>query len=854
MTRRLGWTIAALWTLIVWISFTWSYFHERDAMRHSVAIAARAQFVKDVIYRRWNAEHGGVYVTMSESSPPNPYLAHVEEREIETPSGRRLTLINPAYMTRQVHELGWKAEGVRGHITSLNPIRPANAPDDWEKRALETFQEGNQEFSSVEMLDGKAQFRLMRPLITEKGCLKCHSQHGYKEDDIRGGISVAIPMTPFMAISQEKIVVIGFGHCALWLLGLAGIGLSMRRIGQHIAEHGRVEEALKESETHLQTLIRTIPDLVWLKNRQGIYLSCNSRFESFFGAKEKDIIGKTDYDFVDKDLADFFRKHDKVAMVKGKPSRNEEEVTFAHDGHREILETIKTPMYRSDGQIVGVLGLGHDITKRKQAEEELKKRTHDISERVKELDCLFGISQLVETAGISLEEILQGTVDLLPKAWQYPDITTARIILDDQEFKTKNFKKTQWCQVSDIIVHGQLSGQVAVYYLAQKPACHEGPFLKEEKLLIDTIAQRLGRITERRRGGIELRRLKEKFEDLFHNAPIMYLSLNINGIIIECNSTFLDKIGYTRDEIIGKHMTTLLTQESAASFKKAFPMLTETGKISGVERQLITKSGEIIDVQLSVSGEYDGHGKLIKTRASFEDISGLKRAEKRIHLLTRALINAHESERQMISRELHDQIAQDLATLKVGFDTLLYNLPDVAEKVRQKAAGFSEIFKNTIAAVRDLSYTLRPPLLDEMGLAEAISNFCENFSETHSLTVQFYAAGMENVKLDFETEINLYRLVQEGLNNVHKHAKATDVFVKLIAAFPNITLRIEDNGRGFDVARRLEAAPKEKRMGIQSMEERTNLLGGKMTVKSLLSKGTIISFKIPQQQDNNGAR
>ena len=113
---------------------------------------------------------------------------------------------------------------------------------------------------------------------------------------------------------------------------------------------------------------------------------------------------------------------------------------------------------------------------------------------------------------------------------------------------------------------------------------------------------------------------------------------------------------------------------------------------------------------------------------------------------------------------------------------------------------------------------------------------------------------MDNVKLDFETEINLYRLVQEGLNNVHKHAQATDAFVKLIAASPNITLSIEDNGRGFDVARRLEAAPKERRMGIQSMEERTNLLGGRMTVKSRPSKGTIISFKIPQQQDKNGAR
>ena len=140
------------------------------------------------------------------------------------------------------------------------------------------------------------------------------------------------------------------------------------QLEKEIRERRQAEDALKESETHLRTLLRTIPDLVWLKDHQGIYLFCNSRFESLFGAKEKDIMGKTDYDFVDKELADFFRKHDKMAMAKGNPSRNEEEVTFAEDGHREILETIKTPMYRSDGQLAGVLGIGRDITGRKRAE------------------------------------------------------------------------------------------------------------------------------------------------------------------------------------------------------------------------------------------------------------------------------------------------------------------------------------------------------------------------------------------------------------------------------------------------------------------------------------------------------
>ncbi|MFH0726716.1 MAG: PAS domain S-box protein [Pseudomonadota bacterium] len=145
-------------------------------------------------------------------------------------------------------------------------------------------------------------------------------------------------------------------------------------VNQDITDRKRSEEALQKSEMLLRTLIRTLPDLVWLKDPEGIYLFCNSRFERFFGAKEEEITGKTDYDFLAKDLADFFRRHDHLAMIKGRPSRNEEEVIFADDGHHEILETIKTPMFRSDGELIGVLGIGRDITERKRVEEALRHR------------------------------------------------------------------------------------------------------------------------------------------------------------------------------------------------------------------------------------------------------------------------------------------------------------------------------------------------------------------------------------------------------------------------------------------------------------------------------------------------
>ncbi len=137
-----------------------------------------------------------------------------------------------------------------------------------------------------------------------------------------------------------------------------------------ISQRKLAEEALHRSEAHLRTLVQTIPDLIWLKDKNGVYLSCNQMFERFFGASEADIVGKTDYDFVDREQADFFRLHDRKAIAAGKPSSNEEWITFADDGRRVLLEATKTPMYDSRGNFVGVLGIGHDITERKKAEEQ----------------------------------------------------------------------------------------------------------------------------------------------------------------------------------------------------------------------------------------------------------------------------------------------------------------------------------------------------------------------------------------------------------------------------------------------------------------------------------------------------
>ncbi len=129
-------------------------------------------------------------------------------------------------------------------------------------------------------------------------------------------------------------------------------------------------------------------------------------------------------------------------------------------------------------------------------EARLRELTHDLVERIKELNCLYGISRLVERENISLDSILQGVVDLIPPAWQYPEVTCACINLKDRKYKTTNFRETVWNQVEAIIVNGKQLGNLEVYYLEEKAYAYEGPFLKEERDLIHGIAERLGHIIE----------------------------------------------------------------------------------------------------------------------------------------------------------------------------------------------------------------------------------------------------------------------------------------------------------------------------------------------------------------------
>jgi two-component system NtrC family sensor kinase len=219
-----AWILPLLaWTLIVGISLALLTQSAERTARTIARTQGSDVFRMIEATRVWNAKHGGVLVTRDEWTPANPYLV-VPERDPVTPSGRQLTTLNPAYMTRQLAEVIEKEADIRIHITSLKPINPGNGPDAWEQAALQAFEgEDSEERSEFVEHGGQVLSRYMAPLITKPPCLKCHREQGYEVGDIRGGISVTQDAGPLLEAMQSQVRGHFLTHGVVWLLGVAAM-------------------------------------------------------------------------------------------------------------------------------------------------------------------------------------------------------------------------------------------------------------------------------------------------------------------------------------------------------------------------------------------------------------------------------------------------------------------------------------------------------------------------------------------------------------------------------------------------------------------------------------------------------
>ena len=401
-------------------------------------------------------------------------------------------------------------------------------------------------------------------------------------------------------------------------------------------------------------------------------------------------------------------------------------------------------------------------------------------------------------------------------------------------------------------------------------------------------------ITQRKRIEEELRASESRYRHLVEamNEGLGFADRNYNFTFV--NQKFCDMLGYSQDEVIDREFIEFVHGDYRELMKDQMTRR-RRGEDARFELAWRTKDGGKVYTIASPRGFFDGEGNFTgslvvltditlrrqleealqkaqqKTKREMEklveertaeliraneqlqhEIVERKQTEKHVRRLSQEVIKAQEVARQRIAADLHDRLAQDLASLKVGLDTLYGDQPDTPDERRQKVAELSRLLEHTLMAVRDKAYDLHPPSLKEFGLAYTVQQYCEEFAGKNSLKVDFFSLGMDDLELDFDTEIALYRLVQEGLTNIRKHADASQVIVRLSVSFSHIMLHIEDNGKGFEVNNRLAAALDERRMGIWSMEQRVAFLHGEMKIESGRMHGTKILVKVPHMDETNG--
>lgn len=231
MIFRLTLLAAGLWSCLVCASWAWNSAEMGRRLMDTAYAEARANLNKDISFRRWATDHGGVYVQVGPGQPPASWLDHVPGHDLRTADGRELTLLNPAAVLRQVMDRYAADYGVRGRITGLDFLNPANAPDAWENEQLQRFGAGlGGESWQISQIDGKPHLRYLRAMRMETGCMKCHAGAGRAVGDIIGGTGGIFPLADYVAKIDETRDNLAVTHLGFWALGLLGIIWSSRRL------------------------------------------------------------------------------------------------------------------------------------------------------------------------------------------------------------------------------------------------------------------------------------------------------------------------------------------------------------------------------------------------------------------------------------------------------------------------------------------------------------------------------------------------------------------------------------------------------------------------------------------------
>jgi PAS domain S-box-containing protein len=346
---------------------------------------------------------------------------------------------------------------------------------------------------------------------------------------------------------------------------------------------------------------------------------------------------------------------------------------------------------------------------------------------------------------------------------------------------------------------------------------------------------------------------EQRYRSLFEGAPVMYVIAKIQQarlVIADCNALFVQTLGYERDRLVGKPLADLLTPGSRKALDLDRHQRTMKGLFGGEECTIVTHAGREIETLLRTRYERDEAGHIVGVRAMFVDISELKRVERQLHEtssqlheLARHLASVREEEQSRIAREIHDELGQVLTVFKMGVNWLAHHLDNEGEAVQRKLAAMNDQLGTAIMTVQRIASELRPALLDNLGLVDALEWLTCNYAERTGIACTFVHSGDDAALLDKDLASALFRISQEALTNVARHAHANCVQIRLDVTAVNIMLEIEDDGIGITQAQ----VGDRHAFGMIGMRERLYAWHGRLTVSGAPNRGTKISILVPRR-------
>lgn len=427
---------------------------------------------------------------------------------------------------------------------------------------------------------------------------------------------------------------------------------------ENITEQVAAARKLQESEQRYKSLFDYNPDAVYSLDLDGHFISANAALEHIIGYSAADVKGASFEPFIVPEYLEKTRHHFEQA-VRGTP-QNYTSAGRHRDGRRIELDITNLPIIVDD-EIVGVFGIAKDITEQVHTEQRLRDVSNDLQERIKELNCLFTISDLISRQGISLDILLQRIVEQIPLGWQYTAHTCARIRLAGKVFTSDPFQASEFRQSSDIIVDGDTVGSIEVFCFDIACGPDDSPFLVEEYSLLDTIAARIAEAVKQRRADHALRESEARYRLLAENATDVISRHAPDGTYLYASPACRTLLGYTPDELVGTNAYDYFHPNDAYAVMESYTDADERG-IHTVTYRVRRKDGEYVWFETTSSQIRDPEtGEIREIIATSRDVTERHHRERKLEAIVtvaRALREAstHEDMPPIIIEQLRQSL------------------------------------------------------------------------------------------------------------------------------------------------------------------------------------------------------